>query len=332
MTIYDIAKAAGVSASTISRVINNKEGVSEKKRQEIKDLLNKYHYLPDENAQNLVRQSTHTIGILVDELNSMHIMDSAARVECSIMAAGYFCFMKYIGEGPDAVKDSLIDMAKKRVEGLFLMGVRFADHDTLAEYIKSYLPDIPVVLVHQNRTINLPNVYAVGSNEKRGIENCVDRLAERGRKHLLLMIDAGRTSAQTIRSAFEQRIIYSHPEIKFDVLTDVPKSREGGSECIRRFFPDHPDIDGILCVNDTMAVGVLYTLQELGKKIPKDISLIGEDNSLICEATQPKLTSMDPMLAIDSTTSAAVLLDVLKGMNRNKSITFEMEIVERETL
>ena len=91
-------------------------------------------------------------------------------------------------------------------------------------------------------------------------------------------------------------------------------------------------MDGLLCVNDSIAIGAMYALKDLGKRIPEDVSIIGEDNSESCDACRPKLTSMDPMLAVDTVMSANILVDVLSGVSRNRSVVLEMEIVERETL
>ena len=98
MTIYDIAEMAGVSASSVSRVINGKPGVNRKKRAEIEALLHEHHYMPDENARNLVLQENHTVGILTDNLNEdVRMSDGLVRAEYELLRNGYFCFVKYIG-------------------------------------------------------------------------------------------------------------------------------------------------------------------------------------------------------------------------------------------
>ena len=77
MTIYDIAKEAGVSASTVSRVVNNKPGVHPSTKEKIEKLLKKYHYSPNEMARGLIKQSNHMIGILVADIRNVHYTDGA---------------------------------------------------------------------------------------------------------------------------------------------------------------------------------------------------------------------------------------------------------------
>ena len=106
MTIYDIAEMAGVSASSVSRVINGKPGVNRKKRAEIEALLHEHHYMPDENARNLVLQENHTVGILTDNLNEdVRMSDGLVRAEYELLRNGYYCFVKYIGKGSNAIEE-----------------------------------------------------------------------------------------------------------------------------------------------------------------------------------------------------------------------------------
>ena len=89
MTIYDIAKEAGVSASSVSRVINNKPGVNAETRQRIMKLMEKYSYSPNAIARGLVSQSSKTIGIMVADIRNIHHTDGAYYIEREMVAMGY---------------------------------------------------------------------------------------------------------------------------------------------------------------------------------------------------------------------------------------------------
>lgn len=331
MTIYDIAKQAGVSASTVSRVINNKKGVGEKKRREIQELLDKFHYIPDSNARSLVMQKTNMVGILIDDLQSRHMNTGAVDIQNVILKAGYYCFIKYIGNGENALEEAIKDMAMKRVEGVMLMGVTFHNHQLLEAVLKKFLQDVPVVLVHQTKRPQMDNVYAVGADESEGIRRCVKKLADRRRKDLILVIDKGRTSRNLIRDSFMEAVKII-PAVKGHVYTEVEATRTGGETVIEQIIKEHPQADGILCVNDSIAIGTIYGLQNMGKNVPEDISVIGEDNSELCEVCKPRLTSMDTMLRLSTVLSAHILTDVLDGRTRNHQTIMEMEIIDRETV
>lgn len=90
-TIYDIAKEAGVSASTVSRVVNNKPGVNENTRKKVQQLLEKYNYIPNEAARGLVTQSSRIIGILIEDIRVVHHTESAYVIEQEMTRLGYTC-------------------------------------------------------------------------------------------------------------------------------------------------------------------------------------------------------------------------------------------------
>ena len=117
MTIYDIAKLANCSASTVSRVINNRGGVSKKKREEIAALLHKHNYVPDENARSLVMQTNRTIGILMDNTSSEHMSEGVLRIEYELMAHGYFCFIKLIEPTEEGITEGIQSLLRHRVAG-----------------------------------------------------------------------------------------------------------------------------------------------------------------------------------------------------------------------
>ena len=331
MTIYDIAKQAGVSASTVSRVINNKPGIGKVTRQKVQKLLDENNFLMDENARNLVMQQNHTIGILTDNLLSLRQSRGLAIIQNTILKNGYYCFVRYTGEQENALEEGIKAMAMKRVEGLLLMGASFADHRKMETLIRSYLKDTPVVLVHQVKTLPLDNVYAVGADERIGFRECVQRLARRGRKHIALLIDKGRVSRELIRSTFTEATA-AIPEIESYVYEEVPSTRSDAGEAVETVMKEHPETDALICASDTIAIGAMYRLQEHGRNIPEEISIIGEDNSELCEASNPRLTSLDTMLDITTVMSAQVLMSVLEGIERTHTIVVKMELVERETV
>lgn len=331
MTIYDIAKLAGVSASTVSRVVNGKAGVGEKKRREILALLEDSNYTPDMRARNLATQNTHTIGILMDDIASIRQNDGLSRAANEIMKNGYYCFSKYIGMEPDAMEEGVRSLAENKVAGVLLLGVSFTRHDLLRVLIERYLRNIPVVLVHQTERIEMDNVYCIGASERKGFERCVRRLVDRGRRHIVLFIDKGRFSRERIRTYFETELA-RHPQAEGWTYMDVEPTVDGGLACMQRVFAEHPEVDAVLSAQDGIAIGAMYASMDRGLSVPEDISVIGEDNSMMCEACRPRLSSLDTMLTETSPMAARMLVDLLRGDKCARKVVLEMELVERGTI
>ena len=158
MTIYDIAKEAGVSASTVSRVMNGKPGIGEKTRKKIQNLLVKYNYMPNSSARSLSTSETRLIGILLEDVRNMHHALSAYTLEKALTARGYSGLIVNTGT-EDASKARYLDLLKARnVDGAIMVGSTY-QNSFIKEVIRSGLSDIPVVIA--NGWINLPNVYGI---------------------------------------------------------------------------------------------------------------------------------------------------------------------------
>ena len=341
MTIYDIAKMAGVSASSVSRVVNGKPGVNRATREKIQELLKEHNYVPDTNARNLVTQSNRTIGILTDDIDTLHQVEGCHRVEYELMRNGYYCFVKYIGHGPDAIETAMLDLARHRVEGAVCLGDAFRDARKVTRAVEHHLPNTPVVMVHNTLTFPRPNIYSVGADEVAGIQNCVDYLARfflllwislhhDGRRQMLLVINENRVSGALIRSAFESAV-KRYPHLRSAVYTGVPTSVDGGESFALRMLQEQPETDSIICANDLIAIGVLNILKEQSIQVPQQISLMGENNSSFCETCRPRLTSLDTMVSMSSIMAARTLLDVLEDREPSHHVTLQMTIVERGT-
>lgn len=186
MTIYDIAREAGVSASTVSRVINHKPGIKESTRQRVQELLERYHYTPDISARGLVTQASRFIGILIEDIRVEHHTESAYVLEQAMTAKGYTCITFSTGPQPERKAQYIQILEQRRVEGVFLIGSMFGTPE-VRQSIAQHMHGIPVVLV--NGELDLPNAYNVLADEQQGTADCVALLAEAGRCRPAYLMD-----------------------------------------------------------------------------------------------------------------------------------------------
>ena len=101
VTIYDIAREANVSASTVSRVINGKAGVNEQTRNRVLELLQKHHYTPNESARELVNRASKLVGILIADIRNLHHMEGAYYIQSELEKQGYCGIVMNTGTGPE---------------------------------------------------------------------------------------------------------------------------------------------------------------------------------------------------------------------------------------
>ena len=186
MTIYDIAREAGVSASTVSRVINNKAGIKESTRKKVQKLLDEYNYTPDVAARGLVTQASKFIGILIEDIRVSHHTESAYVIEQEMTRQGYTCITFSTGADSKRKAQYIEILEQRRVEGAIFIGSMFGT-EAVRQSVEQHLSNTPVVIV--NGALDLPNTYSVLIDEERGTEECVALLTQKGRKQLAYLMD-----------------------------------------------------------------------------------------------------------------------------------------------
>ena len=327
MTIYDIAKEAGVSASSVSRVINNKTGVNPEVRKKVQKLLKKYHYTPDAAARGLVSQSSRIIGILIADIRNIHHTDGAYYIERKLAALNYCCVILNTGDDDESRAQAISILVQRRVEGAVLIGSSFQT-ESVAQAIKRHLSKVPIVMI--NAFLDAPNIYGVLSDELHGVEACVNLLAEKGRKRLAFVRDCHTPSCELKVEGFRRGIRLlgqTEPWIYDSHGTTAADGKRATLEVLK----DHPDVDGIIYSVDLIATGGIRALYDLGIAIPDQVSVIGVDNSIYGEICIPTLTSLDNKTFDSSIAACRILIDCLENRTTTRQMILPSAIVVRES-
>ena len=301
MTIYDIAREAGVSASTVSRVINNKPGIKESTRKKVQKLLDEYNYTPDVAARGLVMQASKFIGILIEDIRVSHHTESAYVIEQEMTRQGYTCITFSTGTDSTRKAQYIEILEQRRVEGAIFIGSMFGTEE-VRQSVEQHLSNTPVVIV--NGALDLPNTYSVLIDEERGTEDCVALLTQKGRKELAYLMD---------------------------VATGPRSSVERGRCETAVLLKQMPDVDGILCATDMLAIGCMQELKAHGIAVPERVAVIGVDNTLYGQLCTPALTTLDNKLGEVSLAAANMLLDVLQDRPVSHKLMLLTEIIQRES-
>jgi LacI family transcriptional regulator len=327
MNIYDIAKMAGVSASTVSRVINNKKGVKKETRELVQKFLDEFNYTPNETARGLVNQASRLIGILISDIRTAYHTESVYNMEKEFTKRGYCCIIMNTGFDEEARSNYIQIMNQRQVEAVALIGSTFQS-ENVEKAIAKFLPSIPVVIV--NGHLDLPNVYSVIADEQTGVTNCVKYLSEKNRKNLAFVIDNFTPSNKLKMKGFENGVKQYCDQDK-PLIVNCDSSFTGAYNATQELIINHPEINGIIYVVDLLAVAGCRALRDMKVKIPKQVAVIGVDNSLYSEISSPRLTSLDNKLFELSVTSARNLIDALQSKRVAKELMILSNLVERES-
>lgn len=328
MTIYDIAKLAGVSASTVSRVVNDKPGIRESTREKIKALLEEYHYTPDENARGLVKKNTKLIGIMLADIRSAHHTDLTYAVEKYLRRKGYCGIIINAGSREEEMEEAIQILEQRRVDGVLIVGSVF-QNDTVENGIRSHFANIPVVFA--NGTFDMPNVYCVLADECNGVERCVDLLArkQKGKVAFVGALDTP-SSKEKLKGYKRAMVRYGYDEDALVILAGEP-SKESGYQLTQQLLEQYGGIQSVIYSEDLIAAGGMRAFWDAGVKIPDEMAVIGIDNTIYGELSYPQFTSLDNKMTEMASEAARILIDVLEGRENPQKIMLLSDIVERES-
>ncbi len=329
MTIYDVAEKAGVSVSTVSRVLNGKKNISEAMRAKVQKVLDENHYTPNALAQGLANSSMKLIGILVRDIRNYHHVNIAYSIERELVQYGYACILCNTGESPEMQGAYLRMLAGRKVDGVIPVGSIFQDAHMKQEIMK-YLPDTPIVMA--NGYLSLDHVYGVICDEYSAVKECVHHFAARGHRNIGFILDRVTPSNKEKKRGYVDGMRECGlPCEKSNLIYGAPATYEGGYDATGQLLAARPDITAILYTEDPVAMGGLKYCRARGIAVPDAMEIIGFNNSDLARTATPEMTSVDNQMQATGTEAARILNDVLHGIQRPRKIWLSANIEYRES-
>ena len=328
MTIYDIAEMAGISATTVSRVINDKPGVKAETRKKVKKLLDEYEFQLNENARGLSTNVTKFIGIMIADIRNMHYTEVAYVIESQLLNHEYCSIILNAGNEPKLMEYSIQILKQRNVDGVVIIGSIF-QNDYVKKAIEKHLPEVPIVFA--NGYINLPNVYGALVDEYQGVRDCVELLYQRGYSHIAFAGGLHTSSNRLKAGGYESAMVERGNEIiKIELLTNT--FAECDYQPLHDLLSRYPYVDGVIFSNDYLAGEATHYFRERQISIPDQLGIIGINNSRFCQIATPKITSLDNKMPELGFLVTEILLDLLSGKKKIKKIMIFPEIVERDSV
>jgi len=328
MNIYDIAAEAKTSISTVSRVLNNKGNVNPEIRRRVEEVLKKYDYKPSAIARGLVSKTMKSIAILTVDVRVTHYARMIYVIEQEFSNRGYNVTVCNTGGSIEECEKYMEILSEKQVDGMVLIGSVFNE---LINYpdITSKIKDIPVVMA--NGKVNLPNFYSVLVDDTKGIRTAVDYLYEKGHRELVYVYDMETDSGWAKRQGFlEAMKLHDLLEAEKRVIPSK-FGLEGGLKAAETLCSSGISFTGVVCGEDSTAIGMMKGLKKQGFSIPDQVAIIGYNNSpdsLICE---PELTTIDNKPELLGGLCAQLLQEVLEGKASAPNLAIQPELVARAT-
>ena len=327
VTIADVAREAGVSSMTVSRVINSKGDVSPATRQRVLAVVEQLGYRPSGIARSLATQRTRTLGLVVPDVANPFFSDVVRGVEHVAYAQGYNVFLCNTEEDPQRELTVLKSLEEKRVDGLVLCSSRLEE-----EALRTVVTWHPsVVLV--NRQLEGNGVCSVVVDDDSGGQLATQHLLQAGHRAIGFLAGppashSGRRRARGHRAALEAVGMGYNPAWTRPCSPGV----KGGHETAHDLFVTHPELTALFCYNDLVAVGALQACADLGRSVPGDVAVVGYDDIPLSGLVTPPLTTCRVPRYELGALAVQLLLDGIEGCpSQERKTVLQPELIVRDS-
>lgn len=335
-TILEVAKLAGVSKSTVSRVINDSGPIKEETKKRVEKAMKELNYSPSYFAQGIRTGKTKTIAMLVPDYTNVYYADLFRGVEDIARNHGYMVLVCNTDESPDREIEYAKELLKRNIDGIIYN--TYENNSIAVDYFINLSNNMPVVFLDNvlREGVDFPYVLTEGKNITK---KAVEYLIAKGRKRIAYIRMPPHISVVQHRyEGYKQAILESSLEFDNNLVYQCHDNHLGkdhleiGKEGAEYFMSlDNPP-DAIVATVDIMAVGVIKYLNANGYKIPNDVSVIGYDNISLSTIIEPSLTTIAQPTRKIGQEAARILIDKINGVkNCTDQIIFEPEFIIRES-
>lgn len=310
MNIYDVSKKAGVSIATVSRVINNNEGVSEKTRKKVLDAIEELDYIPSALARGLGMRSIKIIGIMCANSSDIYLANAVYHLESSLRQFGYDCILCCTGYESDTREKYMKLLLAKKVDAVILVGSNYVEECIeQQQYIFDAAKKVPIVLV--NGALKGKNIYCSLADDYQAVFQLTNQLVEKGKKDIMFLYDSNSFSGKHKRKGYKDAMESYGLKCREIFIPFRESHIQKTKELMVKDINYCPE--AMICCEDAIAVAALKFASELNIDVPGKLNIIGYNNSFIANCCQPELTSIDNKVQEVCDRAIKMLMNVLEG-------------------
>lgn len=329
VTIKDVAKVAGVSIATVSRVIHDGHQVGEACRARVKKVIAELGYRPNSNARALVSKTTNTLGVVTPKLSMPFFGSLASGVEKGARENNYKLLMSnslYETKSEQEAIDSLRDHNCQAI----ILHSEYSDEKTLLK-LANEIPGLVLINRYMpalaNRCVWLDNIA--------GARQATDYLLGRGHKNFAVITSIYQNGDPGFRlQGIRESLKTAGLQLAEAAIEESTANMEGGEQAVQALLDKGIKFTALLAYNDLMAIGAIHALFAAGLRVPEDVSVIGFDDLIVSRACRPRLTTMHyPVEEMASyATKLAIQLSDTSLEPEHRTHLFIPQLVERDSV
>jgi LacI family transcriptional regulator len=306
-TIIDVARHAGVSKSTVSLVLQNSPLVKAETRDRVRRAMEDLGYVYNRAAATLRSANAGLIGLVINDLRNPFFTEFATSVQMALSARGYATVIANTDEDPAIQAQVVNAMIEHGVSALILSPAYDDEAATFDPIARAGIPAMQVL----RRVVTTDRFPFAAPDYERGSRLATDHLITQGARRIAFLGGlAGRSVTQRRLSGYLAAMDAVQAE---PVILSGRPGRRFGRDAARRLAEDHPEIDAVICFNDLVALGLLAGCAAIGRRVGRDLRVIGFDDIEDCAEAWPALTSVSCDVARFGRSVAGTVLDWLQG-------------------
>lgn len=326
-TIVDVAKRAGVSIGTVSRVLNSSSG-PEATRRKVLDAIDELDYVANHVARSLKRRSTEQLAFVVPDVGNPVYVAMATAVQRQAKERGYRLTLMSSDVTPGNEDVALESLEQGRVDGVIMCSL--TPTGPLIERLSSLRDRVCVV----GRLPDGVPVDNVRVDSEGGAQLAVQHLLDGGRRGVgFINGTPGTVPANARATGYRRALEVNGRPVDEARIAGGSFSMAGGYHAVDRLLDGDPDLDAIFCANDVIALGALRRLQERGLGVPDDVALVGVDDIELGRFSTPTLTTVSLLARERGRLAADMLLDRIarEGSEEPRRVTLTPRLIVRES-
>jgi DNA-binding LacI/PurR family transcriptional regulator len=286
-TIRDVASRAGVSTATVSRVLSGAARGRPATARRVLAAARDLEYRPSGIARSLKRHRTHTLGLIITDIQNPFYPELVRAVEDAARAVDHSVMLVNGAEDPERERRALEELAERWIDGIIIAASQMTARHT--DWLAG--ATIPIVLVN-SRVPDVP-IPAILSDNRAGGRLAAEHLLDLGHRRV------GYLTAPSQNAAVVERVAGARDALAAVGIDPISMPVEegdghvvGGQVAMARLLRRHPELTGILCYNDLTAIGAMRALKAAGRRVPDQVSVVGFDGIDLAEYVEPPLTTV----------------------------------------
>lgn len=290
-TRADVARLAGVSVATVSYVLNGTRQMSEKTTKRVYDAVEQLNYKPDMIARSMTKNESKQLSLMLNDITNPFYGEIVMGFEAAAIENGYFV---NVCTGYKDINNYLDNYIARRIDGVFMVAMPYKfDMERLYKLVDYGVK----VVVSGNTEVDRQKVCSIENDYMTAMQEAVQYLHQLGHSRIAYLSGLGRQhrSDSKIRGyleAMEQAGLSCAEALLVEGAEPYTTGVEDGYRLVRRLLERNEDFTAVICQNDLMAMGAIAALEDSGKRVPGDVSVMGFDDILFAKVWRPTITTM----------------------------------------